>query len=200
MTPHWLIPVIHSQSSIGISPTAPPTATPALLISRSTDDEPRGRLGVQRLHLVELRHVAPQRASRCRPARVTIARGLGEAAPRRCRRGSRRAPRAASSHAKARPRPEAAPVTTQEGLEGSMRRIVAERGPEWKSPPRPGGRRPTQQAPHMSFRRRTEHTRPEPEMAPPPKSPPPGRRAAPPLSDGEHPDRRAGVRPRGVRP
>ena len=77
MTPHWLMPVIHCQSSRGISPTKPPTATPALLMRRSTPGSHSLASACRRFMSSSLE--TSQRSVRTVPPRFDHLRRLGEA-------------------------------------------------------------------------------------------------------------------------
>ena len=126
MTPHWLMPVIHSQSSMGISPTVPPTATPALLMRRSTPESHAVESAWSRF--MSWRRETSQRSVRAVPPRSVTSFAVSASPASSTSPRKRRAPRAASSSANARPRPEAAPVRTHEGEGGSMRGMVADEG------------------------------------------------------------------------
>src|SRR5579859_1709240 len=112
------MPVIHAQSSSGISPTGPPTATPALLTSRSTSpSQPVASACSRRMSssFETSQRTAFAVPPRCSTWRAVSARPTSSTSAR-----TRRAPRDASSYAIARPSPEAAPVRTHEGWAGIM--------------------------------------------------------------------------------
>src|SRR5579883_2352034 len=118
MTPHWLMPVIHCQSSSGMSPTAPLTPTPALLTSRSTSPSQAVASACRRF--MSSIFETSQRTARAEPPRCSTRRTVSARPASSTSASTRRADRPASSRDTARPRPPAAPVTTHEGRAGSM--------------------------------------------------------------------------------